>query len=71
MSYFSGIGLRATVNEIGFHRARQYINQTSKGNASRIFNDYAEFLPGDSANGIDSSQLYELYRQSVTRQIAV
>jgi hypothetical protein len=66
--YFTGIGLRATTDEIGLHRLRSLLNQRSRGNASRIIRKYGDFLPREG--GIDEGQIFQRYRESVSRQLA-
>jgi hypothetical protein len=68
MKYFTGLGLRARAEEIGVHRLRSLVNEISSGNASRVFRDYAPFLPTDG--GIDEEALFRKYQESVCRQLA-
>jgi len=65
--YFTGIGLRATVDEIGVHQLRSLLNERSRGNASRILRKYAAFLRCEA--GIDANQLFRRHQESVGRQL--
>lgn len=53
----------------GMQQLRAVINQKSKGNASRILERYSRFLPSEE-NAITTARLYEIYRESVRKQIA-
>src|SRR6516165_2980640 len=45
LEYFTGVGLRATADEMGVHQLHSLQNQQSPGNASRTLRKYAAFLP--------------------------
>jgi len=64
-TYLKGIGLRELVKEFGLHRVRRFLNVQSKGNASRILREHADFLPSAT---IDMPDLHELFAESITRQ---
>ncbi len=65
-------GLRDLIREKGRHLARQDLNRRSKGNVARLFDKYGEFLEIDPAegSGISETELYERYRESVSKQLA-
>ena len=65
----TGMFLRRLVEEQGFHRAKQFVNQHSERNAIRIFKTYRHFLPSDE-NLFNSEKLLNLYRISVAKQLA-
>ncbi len=67
--YYMGMYLRQQIERDGIHRVRQFLNRHSKRNANRILKKLADFLP-DIDCLIDQKQLFELYRQSVSRQLA-
>jgi hypothetical protein len=67
-TYGVGMWLRGQAEDIGMHRLRALVNKHSGGHASRIFQQYADFLPADA--GITAEGLFETYRESVQRQLA-
>ena len=69
MTYLAGLGLRSRVEEQGFHRTRQFINQRTKRNASRVLRHLAAFLPADS-DLVTEEALLDRYQQSISRQLA-
>jgi hypothetical protein len=68
-TYATGMFVRQLVQERGFHRAKQFLNQYSKRNANRILKRAADFLPSDDIS-ICSERLLEIYRESVSKQLA-
>jgi hypothetical protein len=69
MEYCAGMHIRGRIEREGIHRVRQFLNEHSKRNASRILKRYAEFLPADGCF-ISPKGLYERYRNSVALQLA-
>ena len=67
--YMAGMYLRRMISDDGIHRVRQFLNRHSTRNASRTLKEYADFLPHDKAL-IDPKGLYEVYQQSVSKQLA-
>jgi hypothetical protein len=64
-----GKWLASCAEDIGVHRLRTLVNKHSGGHASRVFRDYAEFLPADDA-ALTQTELLERFRESVRKQLA-
>lgn len=69
--YLMARGLQSVVDEYGYQRARQELNARSARNAARFFDRYGEFLAADPSDGpgITVSELLELYKKSIKRQL--
>lgn len=65
--YLAGIGLRKLVAELGFARARAFMNKRSRSNAARILKRFGAFLPVTDSPPPD---LFAIYRESIGRQLA-
>lgn len=68
-TYAEGMLVRRLVQETGFHRTKQFLNQHSKRNANRILKRVVDFLPSDEVL-ISPEKLTEIYRESVSKQLA-
>jgi hypothetical protein len=76
--WLQGVGLRCFVEQVGMHHARRVSNVQTKGHAKRLFDKYEAFMPsvaeqgqpGASELAITSEYLYDVYRESVGRQLA-
>src|SRR6266496_83050 len=70
--YMAVIWARAIMPEWGMHAFRQWLNQHTNRNANRWFKRYGHWLSDGSGNSdsINSSDLYERYRESVSKQLA-
>ena len=67
-TYATGMFVRQLVQERGFHRAKQFLNQYSKRNTNRILKRVADFLPSNDIL-ISSEKLLEIYQGSVSKQL--
>jgi hypothetical protein len=67
--YAVGMWLRNSIEDIGFHRTRAFVNKHCGRHWDRIAKQYREFLPSADA-GITPEQLFGIYRDSVRRQLA-
>ena len=67
-TYLKGLGLRDLIAKCGLHRARRFINKKSPGNAARILNKLAEFIPSPSPD-FSIPDLNELFQQSIRCQL--
>ena len=63
--FLKGLGLRELVSDFGIHRVRRFLNSRSKGNASRILTELADFLPSADE---EIPNLQELFVESISRQ---
>jgi hypothetical protein len=68
-TYLKGLGLRQLVLEHGLQNARRLANRLSSGNASKLFKEYADYLPS-SGFQITGYDIFEKYRESVSKQLA-
>jgi hypothetical protein len=69
-TYLEGLGLRQMVIENGgIHRTRALLNKYSPGNGARLLRKLAPFL-GDSDHAVTVEGIREVYRESVTSQLA-
>jgi hypothetical protein len=68
--YFTGLGLQAKCKEMGMQQFRPWLNKATKGNAARTMQRYGKFFPDGKAPGLTSADLYELYRESIKRQLS-
>jgi hypothetical protein len=68
MDFLAGTGARLIVADMGMHRFRALLNKHSPGNATRILRKMQPFLPRDV--GTDAKKLFEIYQESVIRQLA-
>ena len=67
-AYLAGMGLKARIKEDGMHRTMHWLNRFGSRHGARLMRKYAEFLPANE--GLDEMDLLEIYRDSVSRQIA-
>jgi len=68
--YFTGLGLQTKCKEMGMQQFRAWLNKATKGNAARIMQQNGRFFPEGKAPGPTSTDLYELYRESIKRQLS-
>jgi hypothetical protein len=68
-TYCMGMQTRQLIQEQGFHRTKQLLNQRSPRNAARILRRVADFLP-QGGDLLTSKGLLERYQQSVSKQLA-
>jgi hypothetical protein len=68
-TYLAGVGLRTTALAVGMQRTRRLINKLSPGNAARVCRKFRDFLPAVPDEFV-VPPIRELYRESVTRQLA-
>lgn len=69
-TWMIGTKLRELRAQMGMQRFRKFVNRHSKGNASRMIEQYAEFLNCESETLITSETLFGIYRESMMRQLA-
>ncbi|HLG99481.1 MAG TPA: hypothetical protein VKX49_24445 [Bryobacteraceae bacterium] len=69
-TYATGMLIRGLVEQGGIHRAKQFLNRHSKRNANRILKRHVDFLPPADEVAISPEKLFELYQESVSRQLA-
>lgn len=69
VKHLKGLGLRDLVREHGLQNARRMANKYTRGNASRLFKEYSDYLPG-SGFQISEREIFERYRESVSQQVA-
>jgi len=70
--YMAVMWARVVIPEWGMHAFRQFLNQYTNRNANRWFKRHGNWLPDSSvsAASITSGELYECYRDSVSKQLA-
>jgi hypothetical protein len=70
--YMAVMWARSVIPEWGMHAFRQFVNQHTNRNASRWMKKRGHWLVDSKelGAGISANDLYELYRESVTRQIS-
>lgn len=68
--YLAGMELYRMASEMGLQTVRRWLNKESRGNAARLLKRYHRFLPGSSTGSVTVKHLYEIYRASVTQQLA-
>jgi hypothetical protein len=68
-AYGFGMFLAARLKEWGRQRLTAWLNKHSDRNGARIMSKYQPFL-GSTEVGTDSARLVEIYRDSVSRQLA-
>ena len=66
---YTGLGLHAELSRLGMQKFRKQLNKACSGNAARILERYAAFLP-KSERTFTLAELHEVYRQSTTEQLA-
>jgi len=68
--YAAGMFLRERRELWGAQHFRSWVYQREKRNSARFLNRFSDFLPEDrNGDGITNEGLYELYRDSVTKQL--
>jgi hypothetical protein len=65
--YGFGSWLRAQVEDTGLHRLRCFLNQHSGRHGAKILRQFGPFLPSEA--GITAQGLFELYQESLQRQL--
>jgi hypothetical protein len=68
--WMTGMQMRQMIHEMGMQQYRAWLNKHSNGNAARIIERYRKFLPNDEADVVSTELIYELFRESVIRQLA-
>jgi hypothetical protein len=68
-TYLKGLGLGQLVLDHGYQNARRLVNKFSPGNAKRVFDKLAPFLPTSDCK-LTKQQILDAYRQSVSKQLA-
>jgi hypothetical protein len=68
IEYLAGLGARSAAMDMGLHRFRSFLNKHPPRNANRILRRMQPFLPREV--GTDSKKLFEIYQESVNRQLA-
>lgn len=68
--WLTGMKIREQILEMGFHQFRTWLNKYSNGNAARFMDRYRRFLPDGQSPVISTERIFEIYRESVTRQLA-
>ena len=66
--YERGMAVRRLILEQGLQRARNIINEQSKGNADRILGTVAAFIPSNGCR-MSCDELFALYQDSVDKQL--
>jgi hypothetical protein len=70
LEYYTGLGMYAEAKRVGMQEFRKQLNKQTKGNAARTLERYARFFPDGERMPITVHEIYEMYRQSVTAQLA-
>jgi hypothetical protein len=66
--YLAVLGARQLISHVGRHPFRQLVNVHTNGNASRWWKNYGYWLV--DSPGMTGAELYEQYRDSVSKQLA-
>lgn len=70
-TYAAGMWLRERAHDWGKHQLRSWLNKHSKGgHGSRVLDSFADFMPEEAPVELTSARLFELYRDSVSKQLA-
>jgi hypothetical protein len=70
IEYLAGKELHRMICQIGLQTTRRWLNKQSGGNGARMLKRYHRFLPGSDADSLTVQRIFEIYRASVTRQLA-
>jgi hypothetical protein len=65
-----GTRLNELCQEWGMQQLRSTANRKTNGNASRLLKRYERFLPQLSGTILTTEKLFEIYRESITKQFA-
>lgn len=66
--YAIGMFLHDRAESWGIHRLRAWLNRNANRNAGRLLERYGDFLP--ASQGVSPKGLFEVYRKSVSKQLA-
>lgn len=69
-TYWAGLYLRQMFLEAGQHNFHRYMSGKCGDNLIRTMKRFARYLPAIAAGGVTAANLYDFYRNSVTRQLA-
>jgi hypothetical protein len=67
-TFLAGMELRRRIEAEGIHRTRQWLNRCGARHAARLLEKFRDFIPNNG--GLDATKLFEIYQDSVSRQIA-
>ena len=67
--WLCGMKLHELVREWGMQQLRAWLNRHSPGNAARIIERYRDFILRDD-EALTTERIYEIYRDSVIRQLS-
>lgn len=70
IDYFTGLGMHYKAKEIGMQEFRKLLNRQSNGNSARTLQRYGQFFPDEIENPISSEEIFEVYRDSVRKQLS-
>lgn len=68
--WITGTRLNELKDEMGYQQFNRWLSVHSCGNAARWKREYADFLAPDCNNRLTIQDVYETYRDSVSRQLA-
>jgi hypothetical protein len=69
-AWLAGTRLRQVQDTMGTQQFRRWLNKSSSRNGSRYREKYSDFLMPDGENLVTTQTIYEIYRESVIRQLA-
>ena len=70
-TYAAGMWFRERAKDWGIHQLRSWINkQSSGGHGARVLRAFGDFLPEQAPVELTGARLFELYRDSVSHQLA-
>jgi len=69
-TWVTGTRLRELQDEMGVQQFRRWLNANSAGNGTRCRKTYSQFLEPRFDTRLTSETLFEVYRESVTKQLA-
>lgn len=69
--YMAGLEFRRRVLADGRQRAEAFVHSIANGHGKKLLRDLAPFYPSSSDGaGVSASELYERYRDAITKQLA-
>ena len=68
--WLTGTRISQLAHEMGMQQFRRWLNRVSGGNASRMLDKYARYLPCADEDGITAERVYAIYRESTKQQLA-
>jgi hypothetical protein len=68
-TYMAGMWLRDRIKTEGLPHVHTWLNDATNGHATRTMQTYKDFMPPCDGQ-ITREEIYELYRSSVSRQLA-